>query len=296
MIVPAGRREASQRFTAALLLPRRALSACLFGAILRDTRGLALDRHERFNQFSASPLCGVTWWFEGESILVPRSGSEPAGEPLPRLAFVGPQQGPTVSYNPGPVFAMTLGFYPDAWLALTGVAVEPFVDRTVALSDILSGDMLDLFQPSASPICATEHLHRLESRLEPIWRALRPDGQGFGQRLGDWMTALAIRAATSKSGRSARQFERRIKSWAGQSLRGIRAYERSELLLAEVASAKAHGGFSWADLSAAAGFADQSHMIRQVRRETGFPPDKLLHLVDHHEAFWCYRLLAGLSE
>jgi AraC-like DNA-binding protein len=49
---------------------------------------------------------------------------------------------------------------------------------------------------------------------------------------------------------------------------------------------------SLAQLAADAGFADQSHMTRHVRRETGFTPEQLRELIETDETFWCYRLVA----
>lgn len=42
---------------------------------------------------------------------------------------------------------------------------------------------------------------------------------------------------------------------------------------------------------AEAGFSDQSHVGRAVRRTTGFSPAKLNRLIQREEAFWCDRLL-----
>jgi len=40
-----------------------------------------------------------------------------------------------------------------------------------------------------------------------------------------------------------------------------------------------------------AGFADQSHMGREVRRVTGLAPGRLDDLIASDEAFWFYRLI-----
>lgn len=46
-----------------------------------------------------------------------------------------------------------------------------------------------------------------------------------------------------------------------------------------------------AGLASDAGFADQSHMGREVRRVTGLTPRRLDELVASDEAFWFYRLI-----
>lgn len=49
---------------------------------------------------------------------------------------------------------------------------------------------------------------------------------------------------------------------------------------------------SIAEAALAAGYADQSHMGRDIRRLTGFSPARIGILIATEEAFWCYRLLA----
>lgn len=48
-----------------------------------------------------------------------------------------------------------------------------------------------------------------------------------------------------------------------------------------------------AALALSAGFSDQSHMGREVRRVTGIPPGRFRQLIDTEEAFWFYRLIEG---
>lgn len=51
------------------------------------------------------------------------------------------------------------------------------------------------------------------------------------------------------------------------------------------------GALDLAGLAGDLGFADQSHMGREVRRLTGLSPGKLNGLLASHEAFWFRRLL-----
>lgn len=48
-----------------------------------------------------------------------------------------------------------------------------------------------------------------------------------------------------------------------------------------------------AGLATEAGFADQSHLGREVRRVTGLSPRQLDALMRTDEAFWFYRLMKG---
>ena len=51
-----------------------------------------------------------------------------------------------------------------------------------------------------------------------------------------------------------------------------------------------------ADLAAEAGFSDQSHMGREIRRVSGWPPGRLDALMRTEEAFWFYRLVRGVLQ
>nr|WP_246574120.1 AraC family transcriptional regulator [Chelatococcus asaccharovorans] len=92
-------------------------------------------------------------------------------------------------------------------------------------------------------------------------------------------------------GRSTRQIARRIKSWTGVSRRDIQGLGHTEQLYAKLHEALEKDDVDWAQLAATTGFADQAHMIRQMRRHTGLTPEQLRRRAREHEAFWAYRLL-----
>lgn len=136
-----------------------------------------------------------------------------------------------------------------------------------------------------------EAFDALELRIEAMWAGRRPAGTKPMERLKDWARALVRRAALIEPGRSARQIARRVKSWAGVSRRDLQGLAHTEQLYARLHAALESGEIDWAGLAAAAGFADQAHMIRQMRRHTGFTPERLRQNAANEEAFWCYRLL-----
>ena len=55
------------------------------------------------------------------------------------------------------------------------------------------------------------------------------------------------------------------------------------------------GEVNWSDVASSSGYADQSHLCRQSRRVTGFPPAELRRRIFADESFWAYRLW-GFSE
>ncbi len=282
------------RAKAKLLLPAVPLANCLFGAFVRDTRGCNLAAGQRFNHFASSPLCSISWFFEGQCHHLEHQGqmSEPASAPVfPNLVFSGPYQQPQTSWNAGDINAMILAFYPDAFAALTGIDVADYTNRSVPVEEVLSGDFLQMSMDVFATVDAENGFQLAEKMLTPLWQHTRPDDPVFGHRVSDWCRSVGIRAATSGAGKSSRQIERRVRSWAGQSKRKLMIYVRSEQAFQHALTAKAEGDLNLADMSAELGYSDQAHMGRQVRSVTGFSPADFMKRYDHDEAFWSFRLM-----
>jgi len=275
---------------ARLIAPRFSLAGCIFAAIIRDTRSKSLSEADRYNFFPASPLCAVSWFFEGESRLIVDGwppGSSALGR-LPRFSISGPQSRPMLSWNPGPVFAMTVGFYPDAWQLLTGRSVEAIFDQSIAARLAVDGRMATLLESVfGSPGDAQSRFDGLQDALEPVWAAVRPAGFPASHRLQDWTRSVARRAVVSRFGQSARQAQRRIKSLTGATRRSLDGFANVEALYERYLQSPER---RLADIAADHGFADQSHMGREVRRVTGLSPARLNAVIATAEPFWVYRL------
>jgi AraC-like DNA-binding protein len=283
--------------TSEIVWPRPAVAGCVFCTIVRDTRGVALDQTQRFNFFPASPLCSVAWVFAGDCHLIdqPDQMQRPwTGARLPDLAFFGPQLGPLVSWNPGKTYAITIVFYPDAFSAMTGLDLSPFTGRMVPAEEVLPQPILAPCR-SLFDTVRREGIERglsvLEDKVEIVWASTRPAGTRPMRWIEDWSRSLVLRAALTDLGRSTRQIARRVKSWTGVSRRDLQGLGHTEQLYAKLHEAIQNGNVDWAGLAAASGFADQAHMIRQMRRHTGFTPEQLRQRARTDEAFWGYRLL-----
>lgn len=293
-----------------LWLPRTALASCLRGVMSRNTLGLALPAERRFNHFPATPLCSISWWFEGSSEMLPRGAAATLDTPrssLPsRIVFGGPHTGPSCSWNPGGVHAMMLLLMPDAVHRLTGLDIAAWVDRLAPAGEVLPADWMAMCEAvltcpladaggNAGVDAATrqdeQRVALMQDFLDPRWQAVRPAGPMQAHRYQDWARSLALHAATSGAGRSLRQVERRIKQWAGLPMRELRGMGRAEQAFFEtLASADPGQSPRWTDLAQATGYADQSHLCRETRRITGFSPDELYRRIAEDECFWSYRL------
>ena len=278
------------RESARLWLPPLALAGCVRAVMLRDTRGRGLAAEQRDNYFPATPLVSLFWWAEGRSEWLATPGfSQPPAVPVHApVLFAGPFTLPSHTRNPGEISAFKLLMLPDAFTALTGVALDRHVNQIDDARAVLPPDWQAwAAQMSAAPDDAAR-LALLQDFLVPRWQALGT--QRPGHRYAAWTEALAVRAATSAAGRSLRQLERRIKAWAGLPMRELRAVSRAESAFYAVAAAEGGGAVNWAEIAAGSDYADQSHLCRETRRLTGFSPEDLRRRIATEEAFWAYRL------
>jgi len=90
-----------------------------------------------------------------------------------------------------------------------------------------------------------------------------------------------------------RQLQRRLKQVTGQGQRDLQIYARTEHAMMCLASLPEDTPVELAALAAEAGFSDQSHMGREIRRVSGLSPGRLDTLMRTDEAFWFYRLVRG---
>lgn len=270
-----------------LFEPRPSLRGLIFAAVARDTRKLKLEARDRYNCLPASPFCALTFIFEGGLHLIGETG-EIAKAPLPALNFSGPQRRPMLSYAPGPVHALTVVFYPDAWREVSGFDAPKFADIFVpaeaALDERTHASLAALLPGRADP---QEKWRVVEEQIEELFGPRAANGPVPFVR--DWTRSLFARAALSSAGRSARQAQRRLKSWTGLSRSQLEAHARVEALFERTHGAA--GPVNLAELAAEAGYADQSHMGREIKRLTGVSPAELIGRIRSEERYWLYRLL-----
>ena len=164
---------------------------------------------------------------------------------------------PLTSWNRGPVFAISIGFYPDAWAKLTGIAPLGISNKTIS----------DVPEPLASITrtcaCARDTMTFWEAfcdALEPHWQ-LAQRGGGIPawtgkNRIANWAKSLVARAAVSGPGIRLRATERRLRRWAGQSRQSLSFYADVENLHR---LAVQDGTEQLAGIAYDAGFSDQSH-------------------------------------
>jgi AraC-like DNA-binding protein len=280
---------ALNRAPAQLWLPRFSLSQCIRAVVARSTLGIGRDWPAAWhdNHFPASPLCALSWCFHGHTEVLHPDRSP---ERLPPIYFSGPFTQPTRSRNTAEGHGMMLMLLPDAVQALTGLDPSTFVNRFVPAEAVLDADWLAMTHAVRVACDDAARVALIEAFLEPRWQALRPGADTPGRmRVQDWAQGLALRAAASGMGRSLRAAERRIKGWTGLPMRELRGLGRAEQAFFRTLAA-GDGPVSWAEVAADTGYADQSHLCREIRRVTGFAPAELRRRIAEDESFWIYRI------
>ena len=85
-----------------------------------------------------------------------------------------------------------------------------------------------------------------------------------------WLTGLMMRMAATHTGIGLRQAQRQFKRQAGQSQRELQLYAQTERAFAFIPAA-GEPDLS-AEVALQAGYSDQSHFGREVKRVSGFSP------------------------
>lgn len=248
---------------------------------------------ERFNYYPATPLAVISWIFEGTLRMV--EGGPPGteltlGSVLPSLVLSGPQRGPSASWSPGPVHALSVGIYPEAFKHLFGQSVEAYLDRHLPLEVVAPPALFQTCQAILN-VGDPASFDLLEAEIQPLWR--EPGRPSPAPYIGDWVRSVATRAAHSSAGRSLRQWQRLVRDWTGQSYRDLQLFIRVEDAFIRRIAACNDRAPDLASIAADAGFADQSHMGRQIRKVTGLSPTHFGKRLANDESFWYYRLIAG---
>lgn len=272
--------------SARYLFPRAELSSLIFAAIIRDTRGIQMESKDRFNCFPASPLCAITWVREGRLHLADSKGCvDPTA--LQSIFVTGASSRPLISWSPGSVLAMTVGFYPDALRAMAGVDVAAVSDRIVPLGQVFTGSFQKVLSAVGETNDFSSAFAQLESDLELRRRNTRSEEAATQKSLNEWTLALGTHAAISGVG--SRQIQRAIKARTGKNMRELKKHARVESLFAQ---SRKHNGKSLAQIAADEGYADQSHMGREVRLITGASPAKIRRMIATDKRYWFYRAVS----
>jgi AraC-like DNA-binding protein len=272
-----------------LIAPRQSLASCVRAYIVRSTVETPLEyAADRLNRFPATPLCSIVWFIEGEVEMIEPPPPAPSFA-IQRALFLGPQTHPGITYNPGPVRAFMVLFYPQAFHALSGLDVSTLVDFWAPLHDVLDAEWVAMSDAMMAGTCDAARLQILEDFLDTRWGATRTPAAS--DSASDWLRHLGNQAAQSALGKGTRSIERRIKTWAGQPMRTLRRMRRAEQSFVESRDQWQRGAIAWSDMAERGGYSDQAHQCRETRKITGHSPDELARVLEtDDDSYWIYRI------
>lgn len=276
-----------------LWLPALPLARCVRAILVRDTRDRPRVDGYELCHYPATPLCSLSWLFEGRCHWREVDGEREAV--TSPLMFTGPQRLPNTLCMAPQGSGLMLLFYPDALAQLTGLDLSPHLNRALPARQVLPTAWLAWAESVMQAPDDAIRVQAIEDFLTPLWQAAQaelPGAQQLSLRLKDWSQGLGERANTSQLGRSLRQMERRIKQWTGQPLRELRGLGRAEAAFFQAMEAMDMNRLSWSEVATGSGYSDQAHLCRDIRRITGFSPQVLRQRMSREEGFWIYRAWA----
>ncbi|HYD80530.1 MAG TPA: helix-turn-helix domain-containing protein [Paucimonas sp.] len=255
--------------------------------IVRDTRGCGLAGHQQLNRFPASSHCAITWFLEG-SVEVLSYGGVEQRTPLASCIVNGCQTLPITSRNCGDVNAFMVVFYPDAFHALFGIYLAPLQNRIFDAREVLPPHGLELIETVRRAPSHEERQHVIERFLAQHAPAIAPTVWTRLRRLGNRIT---LSFASAMLGVGPRQLQRIALREAGVNLQSLIRLWRGERSFIKAQREYLQGKpIALADHALAVGYADQAHLARDCKAQTGRSPTQLARDVQTEEADWIYRL------
>lgn len=281
--------------------PEPALAGCLRAFVVRDTTGMAMTMADATSpaepinvssRFPATPACSLAWFVEGAG--THRSD----GQPLPaRIVFRGPFSRPALAQDAAGMHVFLVMLLPDALNRMAGVRPLDHLDSLRPAETVFGAEWSPLFAAVAAAADDEERVRLVTGFLQPRWQQAchATSMAAHNESYDAWSLRLA-RHASFGAGRSSRQRERRLRAWTGQSageLHRVARAERCFRLLLQACTAERTFRPNWAELALAAGYADQPHLCREVRRIAGVSPQALWRGMRDDPSFWIFRLWQG---
>lgn len=255
--------------------------------IVRDTRGCELEGHEQLNRFPANAYCCITWMLTGEVQLVAQGASERC-EMLPRHFVHGCQTRPCVSRNKGDRHSFCAVFYPDAFHALFGVDMSSIQDAFVDVSQVLPDHGMRLVDAVGNATTDAERRRIVDAFMAAHATTL---GTSPWMRLRRMGVNIGLRVAGRLLGVGPRQTQRLARREGGMNVPGLSRLWRGERSLRKAREVLDRGqAVNWAAHAIDAGYADQSHLVRECKQISGRTPTQIAQQAKHDEPDWVYRL------
>lgn len=179
-----------------------------------------------------------------------------------------------------------LRFWPDAGAAMVGIDAAALRDRMLPADALWQGEALDIAMAHARTVAAAGDddavaaawTHWLGARAAavPVDAAVRTAVHRLVATSGE----IAIAAVAREVALGPRQLQRRFLRATGLTPKEYARVRRVRRALGDILA----GEDRWAALAHALGYADQSHMVRELGAMTGLTPGALgerLEIIEH---------------
>jgi AraC-like DNA-binding protein len=196
----------------------------------------------------------------------------------PNAAFIGAMSEAIVTSPASRVRLLGVRFRPGEAFAFVGIPGGEATDRVIPLgdalgrlADVLSDELMDAPDTAARVAALDRRLTSLRARARPSDPRVR---RAVAAILDSPARARVARLARDL-GVGERQLERTFVERVGLGPKAFARVARLQALVARLADVGAR--MPWAVLASDVGYADQAHMIRDVRRLAGVTPTVLAH-------------------
>jgi AraC-like DNA-binding protein len=167
-------------------------------------------------------------------------------------------------------------FHPGRAAAILGLPASELINQEAALGDIWKAALREPFARLDESSSFRSRRFALEAALLRHLRNVAPPDATVGSAIR-WLArnpCARIEELSQLAGISSRQLQRRFSAAVGYGPKMFQSVLRFQRLL--YLASRSAGECGLADLAARSGYADQSHMNREVRRFAGKSPGELL--------------------
>ncbi|MCC5857339.1 MAG: AraC family transcriptional regulator [Ectothiorhodospiraceae bacterium] len=231
-------------------------------------------------------------------VLAGKAGFRDSGvgivRPLPPAFISGPQTGPGLLVTSGGFRCLIVVFAPGCWHGLIQGVPVSLLNARQDVGTLGCGWLRALpEQLTAAPRQSMWEILEAAMRRWLDGGAVRQGAACFSRADTGWIRDALLRtdpgSAAKAYGLSLRQVERRFIRQFGLSPKVYQRLARTALLITRLGLRPEGAGL--AGLAMELGYADQSHLSRDLKRFTGVQPGRLRGLLEKDSEYWAYRVL-----
>lgn len=240
----------------------------------------------KITHLPSSPTATLTLVLKGQLSLLQNN----QWQPLPAVFFSGIRSSSACIQSDGDLSCLVIAFAPGNWHHLIKLPPAELKGMHIEASSLsLSWLNTLLGRLQSSPY--EQHIPILEQALRNECHS-KVGHQAFAQPDTAWLRDKLLHTSPGQVaktyGLSLRQLERRFLQQFGLTPKQYQRIARTALLMARLGNTRMT---SLASLALDLGFADQSHLTRDMKHFTGILPGQFKTLIEQQEDYWAFKIL-----